>query len=137
MWSSGSSSAPLNASLPARRRAWRQHRLQNGVSTMSINETRALRLLTAAFGLALSLLLATAAFGQAGSQPPTNRTINTRPAPVGSKVKFRGVVVRRDADTFIVRDASRVDTQVLLTDDTSIKSKGGFLTSGKRHGVTW
>jgi outer membrane protein OmpA-like peptidoglycan-associated protein len=103
---------------------------------MSINETRALRLLTAAFGLALTLLLAPAAFGQAGSQAPANRNINTRPVPVGSKVKFRGVVVRRDADTFIVRDASRVDTQVLLTDDTSIKSKGGFFRGGKRYAVT-
>ena len=103
---------------------------------MSINETRALRLLTAAFGLALSLLLAPAALAQAGSQAPANRTLNTRPVPVGAKVKFRGVVVRRDADTFIVRDASRVDTQVLLTDDTSIKSKGGFLRSGKKYAVT-
>ena len=103
---------------------------------MSINETRALRLLTAAFGLALSLLLATAAFGQAGSQAPTNRTINTRPVPVGSKVKFRGVVVRRDADTFIVRDASRGDTQVLLTDETSIKTHGGWFRGGKKYAVT-
>jgi hypothetical protein len=101
---------------------------------MSFNETRAFRLLAAAFGLALAL--APAAFAQAGAQAPTNRNINTRPVPVGSKVKFRGVVVRRDADTFIVRDASRVDTQVLLTDDTSIKSKGGFFGGGKRYAVT-
>jgi outer membrane protein OmpA-like peptidoglycan-associated protein len=103
---------------------------------MSFNETRAFRLLTAAFGLAMALSLAPAAFAQTGAQAPTNRTLNTRPVPVGSKVKFRGVVVRRDADTFIVRDASRVDTQVLLTDDTSIKSKGGFFRGGKKYAVT-
>ncbi len=103
---------------------------------MSINETRTVRLLTAAFGLAVALSLAPSAFAQTGSNASTNRTINTRPVPVGSKVKFRGVVVRRDADTFIVRDASRVDTQVLLTDDTSIKSKGGFLRGGKKYAVT-
>lgn len=103
---------------------------------MSINETRALRLLTAAIGLALLLSLAPAVFGQTAATTPTNRNINTRPVPVGAKVKFRGVVVRRDADTFIIRDASRTDTQVLLTDDTSIKSKGGFLRGGKKYAVT-
>src|SRR4051812_45482068 len=92
--------------------------------TMSFNETRAVRLSAAAFGLALTLALAPAAVGRMGAQQQqtsANRTFNTRPVPVGAKIKFRGVVVKRDADTFIVRDASRVDTQVLLTDDTSIK----------------
>jgi outer membrane protein OmpA-like peptidoglycan-associated protein len=109
---------------------------------MSFTETRAFRLWAAAFGLALVLSLAPAAFGQIGAQQQqqqqtsANRTFNTRPVPAGAKIKFRGVVVRRDADTFIVRDASRVDTQVLLTDDTSIKSKGGFLRGGKRYAVT-
>jgi outer membrane protein OmpA-like peptidoglycan-associated protein len=104
---------------------------------MSINETRALRLLTAAFGLALALSSAPAAFGQVAAPAPANRTVNTRPVPVGSKVKFRGVVVRRDADTFIIRDASRVDTQVLLTDDTSIKTyRRGIFRGGKNYAVT-
>jgi outer membrane protein OmpA-like peptidoglycan-associated protein len=108
---------------------------------MSTDVTRALRLLTAVFGLTLVMLLAPAAFGQASGQtsapaPPREWAVNTRPVPVGSKVKFRGVIVRRDADTFVVRDASRVDTQVLLTDETSIKTKGGFLRSGKRYPVT-
>ncbi len=104
---------------------------------MSIKVIRATRLLTAAFGLALALAAPAAA--QVGSQPSNNRSlanVNTRPVPVGAKVKFRGVIVRRDADTFIVRDASRTDTQVLLTDETSIKTKGGFLRSGKRYPVT-
>ena len=107
---------------------------------MSFTETRAFRLWAAAFGFALMLSLAPAAFGQIGAQQqqqsPANRTFNTRAVPAGAKIKFRGVVVKRDADTFIVRDAGRVDTQVLLTDDTSIKSKGGFLRSGKRYAVT-
>lgn len=107
---------------------------------MSFNETRAVRLSAAAFGLALSFLLAPAAFGQAGApqqqQTSANRTFNTRAVPAGAKIKFRGVVVKRDADTFIVRDAGRVDTQVLLTDDTSIRAKGGFLRSGKKYAVT-
>jgi outer membrane protein OmpA-like peptidoglycan-associated protein len=98
-------------------------------------------LLAAAFGLALTLALAPAAFGQVGAQQQqqtsANRTFNTRPVPAGAKIKFRGVVVRRDADTFIVRDASRVDTQVLLTDDTSIKTyRRGIFKGGKEYAVT-
>ena len=51
-------------------------------------------------------------------------------------MKFKGVVIRRDADTFMVRDRNRVDTQVLLTDNTSIKTYGGFLRGGKKYAVT-
>ena len=106
---------------------------------MSIKETRALRFLAAASALALALTLTPAASAQATAPAPNNRSltqVNTRPVPVGAKVKFRGVIVRRDADTFVVRDASRNDTQVLITDETSIKTKGGFLRSGKRYPVT-
>jgi outer membrane protein OmpA-like peptidoglycan-associated protein len=105
---------------------------------MSIDVTRALRFMAAAFGLTLAMMLAPAAFGQVAAPAPNNRSltqVNARPVPAGAKVKFRGVVVRRDADTFVVRDASRTDTQVLLTDETSIKSKGGFLRGGKRYAV--
>ncbi|HJQ31795.1 MAG TPA: OmpA family protein [Pyrinomonadaceae bacterium] len=105
---------------------------------MTFTVTRATRLLTAACALALALTTAVSAQVSAPAQT-SNRSltqVNTRPVPVGAKVKFRGVVVRRDADTFIIRDASRTDTQVLLTDETSIKSKGGFLRGGKRYAVT-
>lgn len=107
---------------------------------MSIEVTRTLRLLAAVFGLTLAMLLAPAAFGQAGAPAANNRgltQVNTRPVPAGAEVKFRGVVVRRDADTFVIRDASRVDTQVLLTDDTSIKThRRGWFKGGKRYAVT-
>ena len=106
---------------------------------MSINVIRATRFLTAAGALALTLSLTPAASAQVSAPAPNNRgltQISTRPVPVGAKVKFRGVIVRRDADTFVVRDASRSDTQVLITDETSIKTKGGFLRSGKRYPVT-
>jgi outer membrane protein OmpA-like peptidoglycan-associated protein len=51
-------------------------------------------------------------------------------------MKFRGVVISRNTDVFTVRDASRADYQVLMTDRTSIKTKGGFLRSGKSYPVT-
>ena len=66
----------------------------------------------------------------------TERTTNVRSVPSGSKMKFRGVVISRDTDVFTIRDASRADYQVLMTDRTSIKTKGGFLRSGKSYPVT-
>jgi outer membrane protein OmpA-like peptidoglycan-associated protein len=44
--------------------------------------------------------------------------------------------VRRDADTFVVRDINGVDTTVALDDRTSVKTKGGFFRGGTNYGVT-
>lgn len=105
---------------------------------MSINRTKRTRLLTIAFGIALTLAGAPIMFGQdSGARTTRDRTINTRPIPSGAKVKFRGVVVKSDADTFIVRDSSRVDTAVILSDDTSIKThRRGIFRGGKKYAVT-
>jgi OmpA-OmpF porin, OOP family len=93
--------------------------------------------------IAVSLLLTLLAgssspvFGQgSGDQLSRNQTANIRTVPSGAKMKFKGVVIRRDADTFTIRDRSRADYQVLLTDDTSIKTYGGFFRGGKRYAVT-
>jgi len=51
-------------------------------------------------------------------------------------MKFQGVVISRDADTFTIRDRSRTDYQVLINDNTSIKTYGGFLRSGKKYPIT-
>jgi outer membrane protein OmpA-like peptidoglycan-associated protein len=51
-------------------------------------------------------------------------------------MKVKGVVTRRDADTFTVQDANGVNTTVVLTDRTSVKSKGGFLRSGSTYGAS-
>jgi outer membrane protein OmpA-like peptidoglycan-associated protein len=51
-------------------------------------------------------------------------------------MKIKGVVVHRDADTFVIRDLNNVDTTVRLTDRTSVKSKGGFLRGGTNYGQT-
>jgi outer membrane protein OmpA-like peptidoglycan-associated protein len=51
-------------------------------------------------------------------------------------MKIKGVVTRRDADTFTVRDMNGVDTVVRLTDRTSVKTKGGFLRSGTNYAQT-
>ena len=51
-------------------------------------------------------------------------------------MKIKGVVTRRDADTFTVRDNNGVDTIVRLDNNTTVKSKGGFLRSGANYAQT-
>jgi outer membrane protein OmpA-like peptidoglycan-associated protein len=90
------------------------------------------RLLAATLGLALMMAVAPVAFGQVSTtQDTTFRTV-----PSGAKMKFKGVVIERSGDIFTIRDRSRNDYQVLLTDRTSIKTHGGFLRSGKKYPVT-
>jgi outer membrane protein OmpA-like peptidoglycan-associated protein len=62
---------------------------------------------------------------------PGIRTIS-----IGQKAKLKGSIVRRDADTFSIRDDQDIETVVLLTEETSVKSKGGFLRWGKNYDVT-
>src|ERR671939_918462 len=80
---------------------------------------------------ALALALSAVAFAQDNT---TNTTANTRTVASGQKITVKGVVTRRDADTFTVQDANGVSTTVLLTNSTSVKSKGGFLKSGTTYG---
>ena len=90
---------------------------------------------------AVAILLATVpvALGQfTNDQNQTSQAPNTalRSVPAGAKMKFRGVVISRDADLFTIRDRSRADYQVRISDNTSIKTHGGFLRSGKKYPVT-
>jgi outer membrane protein OmpA-like peptidoglycan-associated protein len=73
------------------------------------------------------------ALGQAANQQVSSAI---RSVPSGSKMKFRGVVISRDADTFTIRDRTRQDYLVRIDDNTSIKTNGGFLKSGKKYPVT-
>src|SRR4029078_8327418 len=81
--------------------------------------------------------IAPAVLGQVTTTQTTqNKSMTLRSVPSGAKMKFRGVVISRDADVFTIRDRTRTDYQVLITDDTSIKTHGGFLRSGKKYPVT-
>jgi outer membrane protein OmpA-like peptidoglycan-associated protein len=95
------------------------------------------------FSLGLLIVVAMLASGTttitAQVQPTPVRadaTNNLQPVPNGAKMKFKGVVISRDADTLVVRDRNRVDYRILLTDRTSVKTHGGFLRSGKKYPVT-
>lgn len=104
---------------------------------MSTRIIKRIRPFTLACGVALLLAGTSLGFGQvANTQITRDRNTNIRSVPSGAKMKFRGVVIGRDSDTFTIRDRSRADYQVLLTDDTSIKTHGGFLRGGKKYAVT-
>ena len=94
-----------------------------------ISSLRTFRSLALAFGLALTL--SPLALGQTSTQNTTTRSVAS-----GEKMKIKGVVVKRDADTFTVRDLTGNDTVVRLTDRTTIKTKGGFLRSGTNYAQT-
>jgi len=96
-----------------------------------ITSFRMFRSFALAFGLAL--VLSPLALGQDNNKSAATRA---RTVASGEKMKIRGVVVKRDADTFTVRDLTGNDTVVRLTDKTSVKSSGGFLRSGTNYGST-
>lgn len=90
------------------------------------------------WAVAVVLALVPVALGQVSNSQQATQNPNTalRSVPSGSKMKFRGVVISRDSDVFTIRDRSRADYQVVITDNTSIKTYGGFLKSGKKYPVT-
>ena len=102
---------------------------------MTIN-LKMLRSIALAFGLALAL--SPLALGQTPTQSTSTPTDATRARSVssGEKMRIKGVVIKRDADTFTVRDLTGNDTIVRLTDKTSVKANGGFLRSGTNYGTT-
>lgn len=91
--------------------------------------------------LAVVISAAPVVLGQVTNPEPTStatreRSTTIRSVPSGSKMKFKGVVITRDGDMFTIRDRSRADYEVLITDDTSIRTHGGFFRRGKKYPVT-
>src|SRR5256714_2763235 len=95
---------------------------------------RMLKSFALAFGVAL--ILSPLALGQDSTNNTNTHQTKARSVASGERMKIKGVVVRRDADTFTVRDLNGADTVVRLTDRTSVKSSGGFLRSGTNYGAT-
>ena len=92
--------------------------------------------------LALVVLLMGVPSGLGQKNMPANQSrdvgysSSARATVSGQKAKVKGTIERRDADTFSIRDDHNMETIVLLTDRTSVKSKGGFFRSGKNYDVT-
>lgn len=66
------------------------------------------------------------------AQDATTQDAQTRSLTSGQKYKIKGVVVAKDDSSFTVRDAVGVDTNVVISPETSIKTKGGFFGGGDR-----
>src|SRR5258705_1118994 len=81
--------------------------------------------------LAVFLLAFSASVGFAQD---TTATAGSRTVASGEKIKLKGVVTRRDSDTFTVRDINGVGTVVRLDNNTSVKTQGGFLPGRSKHG---
>jgi len=85
----------------------------------------------------LTLVVVLLAFsGSIALAQDSTATAGSRSIASGQKMKIKGVVTRRDADTFVVRDNNGVDTVVRLDDRTSVKANGGFLRSGSNYAQT-
>lgn len=54
----------------------------------------------------------------------------------GQKYKIKGVIVAQDDQSIIIRDSVGVDTKVILSPGASIKTKGGFFSSGDTVAVS-
>jgi outer membrane protein OmpA-like peptidoglycan-associated protein len=93
--------------------------------------------LSIVWAIAVVFAMVPVAMGQFTNDQPTQaQNTSLRSIPAGAKMKFKGVVISRDADVFTIRDRTRADYQVLISDNTSIKTHGGFLRSGKKYPVT-
>jgi OOP family OmpA-OmpF porin len=104
---------------------------------MSTNAIKKCRPFTLVCGLLLLFAATPLVFGQVSSpEAQRDRNSNIQSIPNGAKLKFKGVVIGRDADTFTIRDRNRTDYHVAVSDRTSIKTNGGFLRSGKKYPVS-
>lgn len=106
---------------------------------MKANEIKRVRPFALVLGLAMFFAATPVVFGQQTIAKNTVKpTLNLQTVPNGVKVKFRGVVISRDVDTFTIRDRVRADYQILLTGNTSVKSHGGILRLGfgRKYAVT-
>ena len=57
------------------------------------------------------------------AQGPNEQTTSTNPAASGQKVTVEGVITKRDADSFTLRDARGSNVVVALTSSTEVKEK--------------
>jgi outer membrane protein OmpA-like peptidoglycan-associated protein len=75
-------------------------------------------------GLAmLSLALSLPAFAQEANKSAQGDSSRAVRVPAGQKQKIRGVIVKRDADSFIMRDLTGGEVQVSLTNATKVEEK--------------
>jgi len=88
--------------------------------------------------VALTVSFASAIFAQSSSIRPRTalNTFNTRSVGDGQELKITGIVVKRDADSFVVRESNGTETVVGLTDSTEVKTtRKGLFRADRVSGV--
>lgn len=74
----------------------------------------------------ISVLVLAILIGATSVLAQQTRTLNS-----GEKYKIKGVVVAKDDNSFTVRDSVGVETKIVMTSATSVKTKGGFFGGSK------
>jgi outer membrane protein OmpA-like peptidoglycan-associated protein len=91
--------------------------------------------------LAFILCFASASFAQINSMRARQISMNSvraRNVPDGQELKITGIVVKRNADSFTLREADGAETVVNLTDRTNVKTdRKGLFRSDKQAGVSY
>jgi len=103
---------------------------------MSKHAVRKLHFFSLLSAIVLVLGAASISVAQVTTTQTASAASRVSPVPSGAKLKFRGVVIDRNGDSFTIRDRTRTDYQVLITDRTSVKTYGGFFSGGKKYPVT-
>ena len=86
------------------------------------------------FSLSLVLMIGMLLPGSGYSQVPPGQK---RTVAAGEKATIKGVILSRDGETFVMRDMSRTDTVVALTDTTKIRTvRKGLFRGHKPFDVT-
>lgn len=95
------------------------------------SRTNTLRVIS--LGLALMIGMLLPGIGYSGPiQPGQKRTV-----AAGEELKIKGIILSRDGETFVLREISRTDTVVVLTNSTLIRTeRKGLFRGGKEYGVT-
>lgn len=81
----------------------------------------------------ISVLVLALAIGSISVLAQNTQLRNLAP---GQKYKIKGVIVAQDDQSIIIRDSVGVDTKVILSPGASIKTKGGFFSSGDTVAVS-
>ena len=84
-----------------------------------------LAVISVSVGLLIGMALPDSGYSQ--FQPGEKRNVAE-----GEKLKLKGVVLTRDGETFILRDRTKTDTVVLLTDTTKIRTERKGLFRGRK-----
>lgn len=102
----------------------------------SNNKTVWLALVALAFVL-ITTGPAPAKHGYRASQPQ-DAAAQLQQVPSGQPLKFTGIVLKRSADSFTIRDEANVVREVVLTSQTDVKThKKGAFRGGKEYGVSY